>query len=198
MRVPTRTIQFIEPSYIIQAAGPNERALEVALMQDFLRLYTNIVEVGAVSPVYFNGIQHPIVDPFDPYEGCIRVDGEKYDYTDKSVLCISTVEHMGRADYGNTDLDDQKGIRFLNKVLDEARNYLITWPVASNKDLDEWVYGSSIPWRLYVRISGESPVWALADGTQQEIIAQARRLKYNDPYPNGNGLIVVDNVIKHN
>lgn len=168
----------------------NERGIELALAQEYITHFNgNIVEVGAVTPYYLNDILHPVVDPFDAWPRCIKEDAEKYDFTGQNVLCISTVEHMGRGDYGNTDIDPQKAERFLQKLIREANSFLITWPVASNKELDQYANENLREWAsIYHRLHYNPPIW---EKIHSWTYAGLESVKYNEPFPNGNAIFVL-------
>jgi hypothetical protein len=188
-------ITIYDPSHLFKSAIINERGIELGLANDFVQIYDKFIEVGAVTPYYYHGITHTIIDPFDEYEKCVRLDAEEYDFTGQNVLCISTVEHMGRPDYGNQDLDDQKSIRFIEKILKESQHCLITWPIGANPILDEWAYNKWDQEPYNLRLSGyqrinEFPIWELKYRYQDK--EWIKETKYNYPYPNGNGIIVVE------
>ena len=169
----------------------NERGIELALASDFIHQFNgDIVEVGAVTPYYLGNTNHPVVDPYDPWEGCIKQDGEIYDFTGKNVLCISTVEHFGTADYGNKDIDAEKPKRFLEKLHKEAVSYLITWPIASNRELDLYINNNIDQYKpvIYRRIEQQPPIWEYIQGSTLRLI---NSIKYNDPFPNGNAIYVL-------
>ncbi len=124
-----------------QINSKTERTVEIPLLEYFINAYDNVCEVGAVSPYYFKHINHIIIDLYDKYDECIRKDASKFDVGGKDIVSISTVEHMGLPDYGNKDLDRNKGIIFIEKVYHCARNYLITFPIGFNKFFDNLFFG---------------------------------------------------------
>lgn len=195
-------IEIFDPRLIVPNLAVNERGLEIALGLDFLQKHQNIIEVRAVMP-YYSVCSHPVVDPYDPikYDNLIKKDAEEFNFTDKSVLCISTIEHMGKQDYSQeTVIDPLKSIRFLKKILSEAKSFLITWPVGANKNLDAYIAlqlfeqntQNSLFNRnkntisLYRRINYNPPIW---EHTYNPDVIQ--QTKYNEPFPNGNCLVVI-------
>ena len=40
------------------------------------------------------------------------------------MLCLSTLEHIGKDDYENPEIDPQKAIRILDKITNEANSFL--------------------------------------------------------------------------
>lgn len=118
-------------------AYKNERSLEVAIGRYFLsRFGEKTLEVGAVLPYYGND-SHEIIDLADEHPKSKKLNALNFDYKGRDVLSISTIEHMMTKEYGNGS--DQDAITFLNKVLTDASNYLITWGVGYNPFLDEYM-----------------------------------------------------------
>jgi hypothetical protein len=167
----------------------NERGVEVPLAQQFVREKGSIVEVGATLP-YYGVTGHEVIDPFDEWQGCLRQDAESYDFTGQNVLCISTIEHMGKDDYGNKDIDPQKPVRFLQKLEAEATSFLVTFPVGANKVLDEYMKKNerNHHWVAYVRTNGNPPIWELCFRSEEHIWTR----DYNSVYNNGNAIIIID------
>jgi hypothetical protein len=54
------------------------------------------------------------------------------------VISISTIEHIGLAEYGQV-ADPSLTIEALKKVVDEARTFLLTAPLGYNKILDNYI-----------------------------------------------------------
>lgn len=177
------------PHEIDQRFMHNERGIEAALCRRFLyQNYHNITEVGAVTPYYIPIVSHPIIDPYDEYPNCIRQDAEYYDLTNKDVLCISTIEHLGTEDYGNKDIDKDKPIRFIEKLQKEANSFLLTFPLGSNKILDNWSYNNidNYQWLIYGRMVYDPPVWVqMNDATLFNFIP------YNKSFPNAAAIAVI-------
>lgn len=115
----------------------NERSVEVALGRWFLSKFeSNILEVGAVMP-YYGSESHKIIDLADEHPKSEKINALGYDYKDKNVLSISTIEHMMVKEYNNGS--DKDSITFLNEVIASAPNYLITWGVGYNQFLDAYM-----------------------------------------------------------
>lgn len=187
-----KSIKIFDPSLILEAAAHNERGIELGMTQKWLNIIPDIVEVGAVTPYYFPGYTHDIIDPYDPYDKCIKIDAEQYSFIGRNVLCISTIEHMGTGDYGNKDIDTDKPIRFLQKILAEAKTFLITFPIGSNVHLDMYVKNSlHIPFTIYKRIGYNPPLWL------QTMDLSAFHTAYNSPFPNGNAICVIASPITY-
>lgn len=144
-RAPLRFNLFETPLLYHQQTIPSdtvahigERTIEIPISNKWLSYYsdTDIVEIGAVIPYYNSHITHEVIDLYDAYDKSIRIDAADASYKNKCVLSISTLEHIGMLDYGNTEFDDEKATLVLKKILTEADNYLISWPIGYNRTLD--------------------------------------------------------------
>lgn len=143
----------------VNSAWLNERSVELALGRYFAEKHNNnIIELGAVCNQYSFFKQWPIVDPYDKYEQCIRNDILDFDYTDKNVLSISTIEHCGVDGGYDRDKDINKSIQGLEKIIKEAKNYLITWPINAHNELDNFLAKSlNIPYTILKRKEYRGP-----------------------------------------
>lgn len=117
-----------------------ERSVEIALAVEYLKTcQDNVVEIGAVTPYYFH--DDKIIDIVDPTDEHNRVNMKAsmfdYDLRQRDVLSISTVEHIGTQDYGMNE--EKTVVDAIEKIINEARQYLITAPLGYNKLLDDWV-----------------------------------------------------------
>lgn len=132
----------------------NERATEVPLGEYFLNKFGNdVVECGSVM-LYYGWDAHIIIDLTDQHPKIHRINALDCHYNGFDVLCLSTIEHFMKREYNNGS--DQDSIIFLNKIVSEARNYLITFPCCYNEFLDEYVKNSNINRVLLKRISKEN------------------------------------------
>lgn len=116
----------------------NERAVELPLAFRYIELVgsSNLIELGAVTP-YYKEIQYDVIDLLDK-KATIHKDISEVVVLEKDVLSISTIEHVGRGDYGlkkNTNL----AIEQLFRIHSECKSCLITWPIGYNKPLDNAV-----------------------------------------------------------
>lgn len=140
---------------------PGERIVELPIALWFVNEVRSFMEVGAVLPEH-GIVGHDCYDPFSSLEGVIRVDAEEADIRGRNLLSVSTIEHFGRLEYGNTIEDEAKGTRFLQRVLDECRNFLVTIPLGFNKLLDQYL--ESLPKELRRTLKrGESGAWEESD-----------------------------------
>lgn len=107
--------------------------MELPLVEYFLDQYPDCIEIGAVSPYYFEG-RHLIYDLTDDHPRSVKKDAIEVSVYDQALLSCSTIEHIGH-DFGDVK-DEMKAIRLLDKWLAQSGPYLITWPMGFNKSLD--------------------------------------------------------------
>lgn len=119
-----------------------ERSIELSLAEEWLKkIEGEVTEVGAVTPYYplhyGKKVKH-IVDPTDEHGGVdIRTSVFDCDLSDKNVLSISTVEHIGTGDYNYSDSHTPADA--INKIVSEAKTCMITAPIGYNSVLDDWI-----------------------------------------------------------
>ena len=134
-------------------ATATERTVELALADRWLDKVgaANVTEVGAVTSYYWPGRVKRVVDPADPHplvtEAKSLLD---LDLRGTKVLCLSTLEHVGRADYG---LPAQPELlhRALRKLFDECARFLVTVPTGYNADMDAVSFDGAFPADVTVR-----------------------------------------------
>jgi len=117
----------------------NERVVEMSLANVWLgeQDAADVVEVGAVTPDYWPGRVHTVIDPYDPHERVtVRESVLDQDLSGRTVVSISTFEHIGSGDYG---LAEQPGMAAdaLRKLFAESPRFLVTVPAGYNPSLDE-------------------------------------------------------------
>lgn len=116
-----------------------ERSVELALAEEYINnCSAEIVEIGAVTPYYFYDEKISVViDPTDIHRRVTKKSLFDCDLTNKNVLSISTVEHIGTSDY---EMHEEKNaVEAIQKIVEESASCLITAPLGYNKLLDEWV-----------------------------------------------------------
>lgn len=137
----------------------NERAVEVSLGKWFVEKFSgsNMVELGAVMPYYLQNVNHSIIDPYDLYSNCLKIDGAVFDYTNKNVLSISSLEHVGNDSNYDKYNEEDKAVKLLEKIVNTAQNYLICWGIGQHSKLDEYVRKSNLPTKIMVRDNPRGP-----------------------------------------
>ena len=125
------------------AGYATERTVELALADAWLSTtpMMNVIEVGAVSPYYWPGRVPRIVDPADEHmQVSDRLPMDSIDMSGKDVLCISTLEHFGKSDYGL--VPDPVLLRAaVYQLASQARTLLATVPFGYNPMADELFFG---------------------------------------------------------
>jgi hypothetical protein len=166
----------------------SERRIEVPLLAHFIQRADKdeVIEVGAVSNHYFPS-HHRIYDPTD--ERAIKEFAERLDYVGKNVVSVSTVEHIGRAEYGLSSTSPYRAIIALSKML-EAETYLITWPIGYNTLLDSYARN------VLTIFNDKNIITAKRDADNNWEITNPRSFDfgYNSPYPLGNAIIIITNL----
>lgn len=118
----------------------NERTVEIPISLKFLEFnLKNLIEVGCVTP-YYHECSHEVIDLTDDHPKSKKIDATQYNFKDKNVLSISTVEHVGLSDYGNEIKENNAAIILCEKIIKDSLNYFITWPLGYNKVLDSWAF----------------------------------------------------------
>ncbi len=118
-------------------AYENERSIEKPLGDWFLdKFKNNVLELGCVMP-YFEREEHEIIDLCDTHPKNKKVNGLDYSYSERNVLCISTLEHYNSREYSNSSDDD--AIKQLHLIIGNARNWLITFPTTYHPILDDYL-----------------------------------------------------------
>lgn len=171
-------------------AGTNERTVEVPLGHNFLDRFApaSVVEVGAVMP-YYGRQEHRVIDLYDSYGGCLRADAVSYDYTGLNVLSISTVEHIGLPDYqmgSGQELAPTLAFQCLEKMIQEAEHYLVTFPLGHHKVLDQAVQASPYQRSILVRDSFNN--WQAHPDPNDFNFA------YGSPFPLGNAICLLSDL----
>ena len=188
-----------------------ERGIEVALGFRYLDICDNdIIEIGSVMKNWMPTIDHITIDQYEEDFGKLspekqlRTDAEMYNYINKNVLSISTLEHFGRGGYGNIIRDDEKASRFLAQLIYETKSFLITVPVGYNPYLNEYIKslcyeGSPLGCCAYIKTEGACPDehYAIRElkWDYQEIDADNIDFIFNHKYANplrwANALVVL-------
>jgi hypothetical protein len=137
-----------------------ERTVELALADWWLygRPADSVIEIGAVTPYYWPQRVQQVVDPTDTHPlVTIRKPIEQVSLQDRAVLSISTIEHIGIGDYG-LPVDRRGAEKAMRKLMDEAREFLVTFPTGYNAALDEYVLKSrNLPADVGLRLLARRP-----------------------------------------
>lgn len=119
----------------------NERCVEIPISLEALNmLKENVLEVGCVLPYYIDHINHEVIDLADDHVKSKKIDATTVSFKDKNVISISTLEHIGVADYNLEAKEQDSAWRLCERIINESSKYFITWPIGSNKGLDDWAF----------------------------------------------------------
>ena len=179
----------------------NERIIELRLAINWYEKLIeqgkkdNIVEIGNVLQFYGH-VEHRCIDKFAEYPDISaggeveKVDALDVDLTDKDVMCVSTIEHVGMADYDNPKPNEgADGVALLDKIVAEAKSYFITFGPNYNRKLDVHVKSNlaSYDWHGWCRTGEEA--W---DFTAQS--SEVWEKLTDEPYKFANGIILLQKV----
>lgn len=162
----------------------NERKAELPIMFWFIENYSdNLIEIGEVSDFY-RPSKHIVYDLVKERESTIVKDAFDVDYRNKNVVSVSTFEHIGFGDYGHQK-EQGKAFKLLLKIIDQATNYLITFPVGYNRDLEKEIVENYIHYSIISRTSLNT--WKTVEN-------DFNKYQYNSPQYAGNAIAVITNL----
>lgn len=165
-----------------------ERIVELAVADFWLArvVAEQVLEIGAVTPYYWPRRIPCVIDPADPH-GLVTHRRSLFDFdlTNRIVLSLSTIEHVGTGEYG---IDERLcPIDALRKVCSESSQCLITFPTGCDDTLDavsmqDNTLGPDVS--LFILVREGCASW------RQESNKGCRVPKYGPKW--ANGLIVVE------
>ena len=215
---------FIHPH---NATAANERCVELALaLRWMLENDGNFVEVGAVMPWYPGvldaiglGTGQDCIDPNDKKGNVVVNSKGETEHDDKgepikvgimdvslkgeNVLAISTMEHIGVENNGETLVEPKAAQEALQKILKESKSCFITIPLGYHAKLDEWIYANLKTFKHFayhktqhrtpdaindagVNVKGSiDPAWEYMETLERT------DYKFRDPFPLGNTIIFI-------
>lgn len=163
----------------------NERKAELPLGFWFLEKFGHdVVELGEVTS-YYREPKHKVYDLAPGKKSSIKMDALTVPYKDANVLSISTVEHIGKGDYGNPVVPHM-AIDVVKLIVAEAGNYLITFPVGYFREIEEDIVKEGIGYFLILRDKDNK--WTQIPDTNMP------DYRYGNPYSAGNCLCVITNL----
>lgn len=175
------------------ATWSNERAVEVTIAGEYLDRYAGktILEIGNVTPHYFD-VRHMILDKYEKTSGSIKVINQ--DLTDFAtdqrfdlILSISTVEHIGFDDDGDSRIKIPLTISKCRSMLQSGGVFFITVPLGYNPVLDDFIATDEL---------GCEKVTYIRRDTRRKWVRcrkeDALRCEYGRPYPYANCIMVAE------
>ncbi len=176
----------------------NERIVELPIAFDYLSRFEkgNVLEIGNVLS-HYREVHYDIVDKYEKQKGVINTD--IIDYKPQKgydlIVSVSTFEHIGFdevARYGedkSTPLEQNaliKAIENTKSLLNPNGVFVFTAPLGFNKFLDSLIRENRLGLSNTYFLKRTSPknYW-----TQVEY-KDIEGIKYNEPYPCANGLMI--------
>jgi hypothetical protein len=163
----------------------SERNVELPLAFWFLEKFRNdlgnVIEVGEVTPFYRQP-EHAVYDVAAEKTATIKSDASKIEYHGKHLLSISTLEHIGTSDYGQTP-NPALLPSALNQML-SSKDHLITFALGYNPQLEDLIKNER-----YIVIERIAPTkWRQTENRRFE------DYKYHSPWYAGNAVCVLTNL----
>ncbi|MXX05006.1 MAG: hypothetical protein F4X08_00380 [Gemmatimonadetes bacterium] len=175
------------------ATWSNERAVEIAIARDYLERYKGktVLEVGNVTSHYYD-VRHAILDKYEKGTGSIEVINEdvvefeterRFDL----VISISTIEHIGFDDDGDSRQKIPLAIAKCRSLLTPGGLFLATVPLGYNPVLDELVASDGLGFdrETFIRRNGRL-AWVQCEKVD------ALRCNYGRPFPYANCIMVAE------
>lgn len=143
-RKPQETFSALGRTYtyfyhLYNITWKNERAIEIAVAQDFLATHpsTSTLEVGNVLS-WYGSRHHDVLDKYETTDGVINEDvvdfdpGHLYDV----IIAVSTLEHVGWDEQPRDQTKVLRAIEHLKQLLAPRGSMLITVPLGHNPGID--------------------------------------------------------------
>jgi len=164
----------------------NERKAELPIGFWFLEKFGHetVIELGEVTS-YYREPKHKVYDLAPGKKTSIKMDALEVPYSGKNVFSISTVEHIGKGDYGNP-MVPHMAIEVVKKIVDQAKNYLITFPVGYFREIEQDLVKEGIDYFLLQRDTANH--WIKIEDKAME------NYKYSSPFPAGCCLCIITNL----
>lgn len=166
-----------------------ERVVEVPVARELLSKYNpgEVLEVGNVLSHHLKS-PHTVVDLFERAPGVINEDIRTYspDRKYKLILCISTLEHMGCADHDGVPVCEHgpiiDAVENMTRLLDHDGVLVATMPVGQNPALDRLNQTGMLFDEIHYMKRMGFDEWKESEPNWN--------IKYNDPYPCANALVI--------
>jgi hypothetical protein len=167
----------------------NERRIEVPIALKFLELVNNdCIEIGCVVP-YYTDSKHKVIDLYDEHAKAENIDALTFDYSNQNCLSISTIEHFGEI-YNDPQnigkyFDKDLGFKGLMTIIGKANKYLVSFPLGLNRNLEESVKNSELPFLILKRDAGNN--WSIDE-------SKSFNYEYASPFHFANAICIITNV----
>lgn len=174
--------------YSYNATWRNERAVEIAISQDFLAEMKGkkILEVGNVTS-YYQPIQHQVLDKYEKHPDVLNVDFIDYHppVLFDAFISISTFEHIGWDEEPKDPHKVKAAFSHLKNLVRFPENVLITFPLGYQPVLDEMAREGSLPFQQSACLVRKS-FWAWEEATP----AEGTKYLYGSRFPGANALYI--------
>lgn len=169
----------------------NERCVEIPIIREYLLQYRlkgkKILEVGNVLSNYFP-VTHDILDKYEKAKNVINQDivtfksHEKYNL----IVSISTLEHVGWDEIPKEPIKILSVIKNMIDLLEPEGKIVVTLPLGYNPEMDKLIKEDKIHFTqaYYMKRISSDNRWM--EVKCNDIVD----IKYNEPFPYANGLIV--------
>lgn len=184
MKIDNYEFYYYDGTETYNSPQTNERRIELGILKHFLDLGGDILEVGAVSPYYWEP-KHEVLDPYDK-KATIKEDILNYTKHHHTIISISTLEHIGRsAEYGDPELRPERAVEAFKHCLKLSDLFVFTVPLDCNHKLDEFFYYYYQPIQpVHFITRDKNNYW-------REIVRpDLSECRYGQPYHASNHLIV--------
>jgi hypothetical protein len=163
----------------------SERNVELSIAFWYLKYFEhdlqNLIEVGEVTPFYYDP-RHLVIDVAAEKPATVKKDAADVEYCGKHLLSISTIEHIGTRDYGQTP-DPARLPLVISKML-ASKDYLITFALGYNPQLEDLIKDE----HYFVLERIASTKWRQTENRD------LKRFKYNSPWFAGNAVCILTNL----
>lgn len=127
--------------HMYNATWTAERKIEVPIFKELVENTSGkILEVGCVLPHYIK-IKHKVIDKYEEYPSCQKIDVIDYKPEEKYnlIISISTLEHVGKDEEIQDALKPRKSLIHLKSMLAPNGNLIISYPEDYNPNLNKAV-----------------------------------------------------------
>jgi len=119
-----------------------ERVVEIPLLDFYLRSVEDPIEIGCVSPYYWES-NHEIYDLTDDHPSCKNINAKDINLNNRNIVSISTIEHFDMENYDINSEEYINPIEYLKQIVSLSKKYLITFPLGYNPLLTEYALNQS-------------------------------------------------------
>jgi len=166
----------------------SERTVEIPIvLSELQNKELEILEIGNVMNHYFP-FKHDVIDKYEKAKGVINEDivdyapSKKYDL----IFSISTLEHVGFDEPIKDPTKTMGAVSNIISLLKSGGRAIIVVPLGYNENIDKLVFSKDKVFNseFYLKRISSDNKWIQIDKPA------ANSIRYGDPYPKANGLLV--------